>query len=217
MSIEPQAQQPQVLYAAVVTLPRTIGEVVSVAFAHPAGRWFYAEVVDLPLENYSQHEKDEICSKLRCVAGTTFVTRETLGQHMCEWLAAMGQGAHQVLRVETHFAHRVLSPILERGCAATGKSVQVDWSICRFSNATLNEFYAKSGSSRRDRGQRKGSHSLIDALGIAFCDLDRTIPMDLADVRHLEMVMGSKGAMGYRAWGRRHEAANRRLVAAATA
>lgn len=204
------SSEPQVLYAAVMTLPGAPAEVATVALMQPPRSWFYAEVVDLDLQRYSDREATAISAKLRMVPGTTFVQRADLGAAMMNWLEQC-RGPEQEVRVETELARKVLMPILEDAYAAAGRKPEVTWRICRFSNTALRDFYRHSG------GRHKGrSHSLIDALGLAFCDLDRRAPMQVERIHHLEMVMGTKGALGYRAWGRRYESVNPRLAAATT-
>ena len=200
----------QVLYAAVKTLPGSTSEVVSAALMQPAGTWFYAEVVDVDLSCLEERQRNALDKQLRRVPGTTFVQRHQLGEQVLQWLERV-RTAPQVVRVETELARRVLTPTLEQARAHVGGGVEVTWRICRFSNASLAAFYKKSG------GCKPGTNSLVDALGLAFCDLDRTTQMDVEKIHHLEMVMGTKGALGYRAWGRRYEAMNTRLAGVALA
>jgi hypothetical protein len=170
-----------------------------------SGRWFYAEVVDVDLQQLGEQELAGINTKLRLVPGTTFVQLADLGVTMMKWLDQT-PGAAWELRVETEHARKALMPILQAAYAAADRSPNVNWRVCRFSNTALRDFYRHSG------GRHKGrTHSLIDALGLAFCDLERRVPMQVEKISHLEMVMGTKGALGYRAWGRRFESENPRL------
>lgn len=200
----------QVLYAAVKTMPGSNSDVVSVALMQPAGPWFYAEVVDVDLAPLEDRKRIALEKQLRRVPGTTFVQSAHLGEQVLQWLGRV-RTAPLVVRVETELTRKVLTPTLEHARAHGGGGVEVTWRICRFSNASLAAFYKKSG------GCKPGANSLVDALGLAFCDMDRTTPMDVEKIHHLEMVMGTKGALGYRAWGRRYEAMNSRLSPVALA
>lgn len=190
----------QVLYAAVKTFNADSQELVSVALMQPQGPWLYAEMIEVNPQLLDDDLRKTL--KLRCVPGTTFVARGRAGEAVVQWLDANRLGPQEI-RVENEVTRKLLGPLVEEACQQG--SPELTWRICRFSNASLADFYRRSG------GVKPRTHSLVDALGIAFCDLDRQVPMDVERIHHLEMVMGTKGAHGYRAWGRRHEAANRRL------
>lgn len=202
------------LYAAALLLPSSFNDVVSVALQEASGRWFYVEAADLDLSRVSDSaERRAIESKLRCVPNTTFVQQAEIGSALLRFLQAVRGEGPLTIRVGSEITRKVLQPML----MAAASSEQVDlsavtWRTCRFSNTSLDSFYRKSGW-RRGAAKPAYQHSLVDALGLAVCDLDRCEAMDVERIHHLEMVLGSKGAAGYRAWGRVHEATRPRRPA----
>ncbi|MEJ8837679.1 hypothetical protein [Ramlibacter sp. AN1133] len=190
-----------IFYAAATTAPGAAGELLSVALMQTKGPWFYAEVVDACAALTGEQRAG---LKLRCVPRTRFVRRDQLAMEVAAWLARVAAGP-LVIRVETDATRRLMAPLLESASQVAEEKVSATWRICRFSNASLQDFYERSGEFP------PGIHSLVDAVGLTVCDLDRHEKMDLEQIHHLELVMGTKGALGFRAWGRRHEARNTRL------
>lgn len=185
------------LYGAITTVA---GNVVSFALACPTGIWFYSEVVDVECEASDDAAAAAVAAKLRKVPGTTFVKGADLGHEAVSWLARQ-QRAPLLVRVEDGATRDLMIDLL----GGEGRQ-NPQWSICRFSHAKRDEFFRHCGGPSKLR-----HHSLVNSLALAVCDLQRSVPMDSARINHLEMLMGTKGAVSYRAWTRRHEACNPRV------
>jgi hypothetical protein len=199
------SEDTQFLYAAALTLPSST-QIVSAALVRPGGPWFYAETVDL---HAFAEQGEAVTRKLRAVPGTTFVAGADLGAEMLAWIErTRAPGRSQQIRVDSELVRMELEPVVSGAYADACRDQPPRWGLCKCSRTTLAQFYERTGSNKRDL-----RHSLVDALASAYCDLMRTQPMDTESIAHLELVLGTKGALGYRAWARRHESLNPRLIA----
>lgn len=197
------------LYAAVLLMPNSVSEMVSVALQQASGRWFYAEAADVDVSRIpDEDQRARLEARLRCVPDTTFVQQASIGAELLRFVQRVRGSGELTIRVGSELTRKILQPMLAAAAASAGEDVtMVTWRMCRYSNTALDAFYKKSGWRRH-----AFEHSLVDALGLAICDLDRSEPMDVERIHHLEMVLGTKGAAGYRAWGRQHEAFRARAL-----
>lgn len=202
-------------YAAVQLLAD--GQLASVAMHRPSSTWFYAELADVDLSGLPDKERASVLSMLQRVPGTSFLTRDTLPAAIREWVLSTGSDA-QTARTEKPEVAKVLQPLFEQAWAEAGDAAPpVRWTICRYNHSLRQQFYTKCNGFRR-AGQPaqplRIQHALVDALGLALCDLDRTSPMDLPPqcLQHLHMVLSTKGAASLRAWCHNVELTNPRVI-----
>lgn len=194
-------------YVVAKTASETSDTILSAALVHPEqGRWFYAEVVDFDERSCSPHVVAEVLPKLRKIPGTRFVKHERLGAELLDWLTSNEYRSPGLqLPAFCGLDWRSLNLVSSAVDDAKGRdavNVQLVTHLCRPNAAALSEFYQRCG------GEKKVRHNaLVDAVGLAICDPARAGAINLAEIRHFEMLMGSKSAMSYRAWMRRYEAA----------
>jgi hypothetical protein len=207
-------KSPKAIYLGIKAESVKSRKIISVALVMPTGRWFYAEVTDFQKADCAKDVLAQVVPRLTKVPGTVFVKREDLGKAILEWLSATAEGGAAkggplprfMFRGQRRMDWVSLCDILKRAEGAPGR-----FSLRKPNPQTLNVFTAHCGGVAK-----AGHHALMDAIGLAVCDEQRTEPLDFEKISHLELLLGTKGAMTYRAWVRRHEASRGRPAAQVT-
>lgn len=192
------------------------GGVLSLGLVTLKGEWYYAEVIDYNLDECDDYARKNIIPRLMKIPHASFIRNALLPADVGEFVARTA-GLSSCSEVVIH-----MLPVGYEQEAAKAAFRQVPGvkqgrlkievkPVGGLDLARFQDFHEHCG-----KGERTKEHSLINALGAMLCDTHRSKASSLAEVpiRHLELLMGSKNAMSYRAWVRSEEAAWRAAHAA---
>lgn len=178
-----------VLYADAKFTHRTDGALLSFAMIDLSGRWFYSEIADVSVD-CDPWVQANVVDKLRRIPRTKFLHAADLPACLAEWIAAPDGGMVRV-KVGSEEIRSSIRPYLPAAVSIEVSAVD---------DEELAEYYAHSG------GQSRVQHNaLVDVIGVAVCDKHRKELFHCKEIQHLELLLGSKNAMSYRAWIRKHE------------
>lgn len=187
-----------VVYCA-VNFTRQSGRPVSLALVLPDGRWLYAEVLDFDLAECDARTLEVLLPLMRRIPGTRFVKGDDLKALVIDSLrlwAPPGEEIEVRYAATARSARNLLGEMLQDFSPLMGiKGVALE-------GDRLLDFQRHCGGSEKTDG-----HALMDAIGAALCDLHREVPTSFheAPIVHLELLLGSKSAMSFRAWARAQE------------
>lgn len=174
------------------------GSPIALAMVAPDGQWLHAEVLDFDLADCDQRALDVHLPLMRRIPGTHFVRGANLATMLHDFVRALSKAG------EVEFRFSALSEqtrdlldrlLVDLGRPSSLKPVHLD-------PAHFDDFQRHCGGVEKTDG-----HALIEAIGAALCDVHREIPTNFHDasIYHLELLLGSKNAMSYRAWARAEE------------
>lgn len=187
-----------VIYCA-VNFSRPAGTPVSLALVLPDGQWLYAEVLDFDLAECDARALQIYLPLMRRIPGTRFVKAGDLQSLVCEFVKRVERSGEEV---EIRYAATSTDTRNLLGGVLPGVASPACIKAVTLNQDRFTELQRHSGGPEKTEG-----HALIDAIGTALCDIHREIPTGFheAPIIHLELLLGSKNAMSFRAWARGQE------------
>jgi hypothetical protein len=179
------------------------GSPLSLAMADPSGHWYYAEVIDLDMSACDEFTVKNILPRMTKIPGAHFVKGDDLAASLATFLSTLEMG--DSLTVKTSPAlDPALANVIRQAVEIANVAVPFKLVPVRQDYEMFERFQQHCGGPEKVR-----HHSLINVLGGILCDTSRNVPSTLSErpITHLELLMGSKNAMSYRAWTRASESA----------
>lgn len=173
---------------------------MALAMVLPDGRWQYAEVVDFDAASCGDRARDVCAPLLRRIPGTRFVKAADLSHLVIEFIEALGLRLSDEVEVRIPNPTQEMREIFLEAVRLSNRSMVLK--AIAVSRERFVEFQRHCGGAEKTDG-----HALMDAVGSAICEVNREIPTSFheAPIFHLELLLGSKNAMSYRAWARAQE------------
>lgn len=182
---------------------RAGGAPLSLALVCPDGSWMYAEVIDHG-EDCDEFARLHVLPRFRRIPGTRFVRANGLAESARDFVQA--RSAKGLTSFEVRLA---------RDLPGTRSLVQQIFALAKRDHEivpmTVNgdlfeEFQKHCGGASRVQG-----HALLGAMGAALSEGQEGVvaptSFHTASISHLELLLGSKNAVSFRAWARGRERA----------
>lgn len=189
------------LYCAAAFASATGGP-LSLAMVTLPNSWRYAEVIDRPIM-LDEYAATSVLPKLTKIPGAHFVKSSDLHKEIGALLKSLAPLEQDTIDVRLFggLDSRIAS-LFDQGAKQAEVSCAIQLSAIDLDTARLEDFYSHCGGPERSSG-----HALVNAIGGAICDRNRSQPTAFheASIHHFELLMGSKNAASYRAWARTGE------------
>lgn len=175
---------------------------LSLGLVHPDGRWFYTESTDVSLQESEEHARLNWLPRMKKVPGTYFAPKADVADGIAMYFDQVLEAGVTSLNIVIYNLPAIaeVMDVLSIAASKCRHPLELQFVVAQVDQAHLEDLLDHCGGAQRVSG-----HALINSMAAALCDDSQRTEFFRRPIHRLEMLMGSKNALSFRAWVRERE------------